>query len=40
MPPKTESKCDACGGELYIRDDDKIDAIKHRLDVPQTNGPL
>ncbi|NLL99865.1 MAG: adenylate kinase [Treponema sp.] len=33
MPPKTESKCDACGGELYIRDDDKIDAIKHRLDV-------
>lgn len=33
MPPKVEGKCDVCGADLYIRDDDKIDAIKHRLDV-------
>lgn len=33
MPPKVEGKCDKCGTELYIRDDDKIDAIKHRLVV-------
>lgn len=33
MAPKTEGKCDSCGSDLYIRDDDKIDAIKHRLEV-------
>ncbi len=33
MPPKTEGKCDRCGGELYIRDDDKIESIKNRLRV-------
>lgn len=33
MPPKTEGKCDACGADLYIRDDDKIEAITHRLEV-------
>jgi adenylate kinase len=33
MPPKVEGTCDACGGELYIRDDDKIDSIKNRLRV-------
>jgi len=33
MPPKVEGKCDRCGGELYIRDDDKIDSIKNRLRV-------
>ncbi len=32
-PPKVEGKCDKCGGELYTRDDDKIEAITHRLDV-------
>jgi len=39
MPPKTEGKCDRCGGELYIRDDDKIESIKNRLRVykEQTN---
>ena len=26
-------KCDKCGGELFQRDDDKIEAIKERLDV-------
>lgn len=33
MPPKEEGKCDSCGAELYIRDDDKIEAITHRLEV-------
>jgi adenylate kinase len=33
MPPKKEGVCDACGGELYIRDDDKIESIKNRLRV-------
>lgn len=33
MPPKTEGKCDKCGGDLYTRDDDKIDAIQNRLVV-------
>jgi len=33
MPPKVEGTCDSCGGELYIRDDDKIDSIKNRLRV-------
>jgi len=31
--PKVEGKCDKCGGDLYIRDDDKIEAIKNRLVV-------
>lgn len=30
-PPKTEGVCDVCGGELIIRDDDKPEVIKHRL---------
>ena len=33
VPPKEEGVCDACGGELYQRDDDKPDAIKERLTV-------
>jgi adenylate kinase len=33
LPPKATGKCDDCGGELYIRDDDKEEAIKHRLEV-------
>ncbi len=32
-PPKVEAKCDKCGGELYTRDDDKLEAITHRLEV-------
>lgn len=32
-PPKVEGKCDKCGGELFTRDDDKLEAITHRLDV-------
>ena len=33
LPPKEEGKCDRCGGELYIRDDDKKKKIKNRLRV-------
>ena len=33
IPPKEEGKCDKCGGELYTRDDDKIESIKNRLKV-------
>ncbi|MBP5587202.1 MAG: nucleoside monophosphate kinase, partial [Treponema sp.] len=32
-PPKKEGICDECGGELYQRDDDKQEAILHRMDV-------
>jgi adenylate kinase len=32
-PPKTAGRCDRCGGELYQRDDDKEETVKHRLDV-------
>ncbi|MDR0524924.1 MAG: adenylate kinase [Spirochaetaceae bacterium] len=31
--PKKESLCDACGGEVYIREDDKEEAIRKRLEV-------
>lgn len=33
LKPKVEGKCDKCGGELITRDDDKIEAITHRLEV-------
>jgi adenylate kinase len=33
MPPKTEGKCDACGGDLYQRDDDREETIRQRLEV-------
>jgi adenylate kinase len=32
-PPATEGVCDRCGGELFQRDDDSEDTIRHRLDV-------
>jgi adenylate kinase len=32
-PPKVETVCDKCGGEVYTRDDDKAEAIKNRLSV-------
>jgi len=32
-PPAKESICDACGGELYQRDDDKQDVIENRYSV-------
>lgn len=31
--PRKEGVCDACGGELYARDDDKPEAIAKRLEV-------
>lgn len=31
--PKTENVCDNCGGSLILRDDDKPETVKHRLDV-------
>ena len=33
IPPKTEGICDACGKELVLRDDDKPETVKNRLDV-------
>lgn len=33
LPPKVEGVCDKCNGELYQRDDDKQEAILHRMDV-------
>ena len=32
-PPKTESVCDTCGQNLVLRDDDKPETVKKRLDV-------
>ncbi len=31
--PKKNGICDVCGGELYIRDDDKEDTVRNRLKV-------
>ena len=33
VPPKKEGICDACGSELVLRDDDKAETVKKRLDV-------
>lgn len=33
VPPKTEGICDRCGKELVLRDDDKPETVKNRLDV-------
>ena len=35
-PTKTEGVCDACGGELILRDDDKPETVKQRLEVYHT----
>jgi adenylate kinase len=35
-PPSREDVCDDCGGELFQRDDDKEDVIRHRLEVYST----
>ena len=34
-PPEAEGVCDVCGGELYQRDDDREETVRHRLDVYQ-----
>ena len=33
IPPKQEGVCDRCGKELILRDDDKEETVKNRLDV-------
>lgn len=33
MKPKKEGVCDKCGGDLYIREDDKVESITKRLEV-------
>ena len=33
IPPKKEGICDVCGSELVLRDDDKEETVKNRLDV-------
>jgi adenylate kinase len=33
IPPKKEGICDKCGSELVLRDDDKPETVKNRLDV-------
>ena len=32
-PPKHEGVCDVCGARLIVRDDDKPEVIKHRLET-------
>jgi adenylate kinase len=32
-PPKHEDVCDVCGSRLIVRDDDKPEVIRHRLDT-------
>ncbi len=32
-PPSVEGVCDRCGGELFQRDDDREETIRHRLEV-------
>jgi adenylate kinase len=33
IPPKTDGICDACGGQLILRDDDKPETVLKRLNV-------
>lgn len=33
IPPKKEGICDVCGAKLVLRDDDKPETVKKRLDV-------
>ena len=33
IPPQVEGKCDKCGADLILRDDDKPETVKKRLDV-------
>ena len=32
-PPSEQGVCDKCGGELYQRDDDRPETVRHRLEV-------
>ncbi len=33
IPPKKEGICDVCGSKLVLRDDDKAETVKNRLEV-------
>lgn len=33
LPPKTEGKCDRCGADLVLREDDKPETVQKRLTV-------
>ena len=35
MPPKKEGICDFCGGELFLREDDKEETVEKRLAIYQ-----
>ncbi|MBP0458095.1 adenylate kinase [Streptomyces montanisoli] len=35
-PPKRDGVCDACGGELYQREDDNEDTVRKRLEIYHT----
>ena len=35
-PPKVEGICDVCGQKLILRDDDKPETVKNRLNVYHT----
>ncbi|MEZ4484869.1 MAG: hypothetical protein R2864_09805 [Syntrophotaleaceae bacterium] len=40
-PPSQDNVCNACGGELYLRDDDQEATIRKCLDVyEQQTAPL
>lgn len=40
-PPADESACDACGGELYQREDDTVETVTNRLTVyERSTAPL
>lgn len=40
-PPADPSRCDACGGELYQRDDDTAETVNNRLEVySRSTAPL
>jgi adenylate kinase len=32
-PPKVEGICDSCGGDLFQRDDDREETVRHRLEI-------
>ncbi|MGI6143732.1 MAG: adenylate kinase [bacterium] len=36
MPSRVEGRCDECGGELYQREDDREETVRHRLDVHES----
>lgn len=35
--PKMYNECDVCGGEVYQRDDDKVETVTSRLEVYEAN---